>query len=77
MPIILSLRQLEKIYLFRKGPTYKLSLLEIFIATIYGSIISEMIFPLFSKDFTGDIVDVLLYLIGSMLFCALNKKSWE
>lgn len=75
MPIILSLWQLEKIWLFRKGSNYKLSALEIGVATIYISLISEVIFPLFSKDFTGDIVDVIMYFIGSALFYGVNDKT--
>ena len=73
MPIILSLWQLEKIWLFRKGSDYKLSALEIFLATVYISLISEIIFPLLSKDFTGDIVDVIVYFIGSTIFYGVNK----
>jgi len=73
MPIILSLWQFEQIWLFRKGPAYRLSALEIFLATIYISIISEILFPLLSEDFRGDIVDVLVYFIGSIIFYGVNK----
>lgn len=73
MPIILSLWQLERIWLFRKGSDYKLSALEIFVATLYISLISELIFPMLSKDFKGDIIDILVYFIGTCLFYGANK----
>lgn len=75
MPIILSLWQVEKILLFRKGAAYKLSLLEIGVATIYFSLITEILFPLFSEDFKGDRMDVVAYLIGSTVFYVVNKIS--
>jgi uncharacterized BrkB/YihY/UPF0761 family membrane protein len=75
MPIILSLWQVEKIWLYRKGPANKISALEIFVATLYISLISEVIFPLFSKDFKEDSVDVIVYFIGSGLFYGVNNKT--
>jgi hypothetical protein len=75
MPIILSLWQVEKILLFRKGAAYKLSLLEIGVATIYFSLITEILFPLFSEDFKGDRMDVVACLIGSTVFYVVNINS--
>jgi hypothetical protein len=75
MPIILPLWQLERIWFFRKGSAYRLSALEIFLATIYISIISEIIFPLLSEDFRGDVVDVVCFYIGSAVFYAVNRNS--
>mgnify|MGYP001120493164 CR=1 FL=1 len=75
MPVILSLWQFEKIWLFRKGPAFQLSALEIAVATLYVSLVSEVIFPLISKDFYADGVDVLVYIIGSIIFYGVNKYS--
>lgn len=75
MPIILSLWQFEKICLFRKGRSYKLSILEITVATIYISFITEIVFPMFSKEFEGDILDLLVYTLGSGVFFTYNNFS--
>jgi hypothetical protein len=75
MPIILSLWRVEKILLWSKGSSYKLSILEISVATVYLSLVSEVIFPLFSKKFYTDSIDVVLYCIGAALFFWFNKFS--
>jgi len=75
MPIILSLWQFEKIFLLRKNRTNRLSILEITVATIYISFITEIVFPMFSRDFEGDIVDLLAYAMGSVVFIAFNYFS--
>ncbi|MBA2746341.1 MAG: hypothetical protein H0U44_08965 [Flavisolibacter sp.] len=75
MPIVLSLWQTEKHLLFKKPVDYKLSLLEIIIATIYIIIISEIIFPRFSEKFTSDWIDGIFFFMGSALFYIVEKKS--
>ena len=73
MPIILTLWEAEKIFLFKKDSAFRLSMLEIAAATIYISLISEVVFPLFSTAFKGDWIDVIFYVGGSSLFYLYNR----
>ncbi len=75
MPVILSLFQAEKILLFKKAKTFNLSILEIVIATFYIILITEILFPFLSKNFTGDWADVIFYCTGSLLFFFVNKRE--
>lgn len=68
MPIILSLLLVERQYLFKKGKTYRLSGLDVVIATIFIIVISEIVFPLLSEKFTTDWWDVVCFIAGSLLF---------
>ena len=73
MPVILTLLQAERIFLFRKGSAYLLPLFEIVMATLYIILITEIIFPIFSKNFTPDWADIFFYFAGSLLFYMFNK----
>lgn len=75
MPVILTLLQAERIFLFRKGSAYRLTFFEIVMATLYIVLITEIIFPVFSKDFTRDWADTFFYFAGSLLFCIINKTD--
>lgn len=68
MPIILTLLLAERRLLFRKGNGYILTALDVLLATLYVSLISELLFPLFSDRFTTDWLDPVLYGLGSLLF---------
>lgn len=68
MPIILTLLMIERRYLLGRKHTYRLSILEILVATIFIVLVAEIAFPLFSKDFTTDWWDVLFYTLGSTIF---------
>lgn len=68
MPIILTLLMIERRYLLGRKHTYSLSLLEIFIATVFIIVVAEIAFPLLSRDFTTDWWDVLFYALGSTIF---------
>lgn len=75
MPIILSLLTVERRILFRRN-VYRLSILEIIITTVFIVLMAEVVFPLFSKDFTTDWWDVLFYALGSLLFyLTINKRT--
>lgn len=75
MPIILTLLVVERRYLFRKGERYRLTVLEIVVATIFIAFVSEIIFPLFSEKFTGDWLDGVFFGLGSVLFYfTINRK---
>lgn len=74
MPVILTLLLAERIWLFKKGKNYRLPALVIGIATLYIILITEILFPLFSKDFHGDWMDAIFYAGGSVLFnFTINK----
>lgn len=73
MPVILTLLQAERILLFRKGSEYRLPLYEIVMATSYIILITEIIFPIFSKNFTTDWADIFFYFAGSLLFYVFNE----
>ena len=75
MPVILTLYQAEKIWLFKKAKTFRLSLPEIVIATFYIILITEILFPFLSKNFTGDWIDILFYCTGTLLFYLYDKRN--
>jgi hypothetical protein len=68
MPVILTLLLAERRWLFKKGDTYTLPALDIGITMLYVISTTEIVFPLFSKEFTGDWVDVFFYAAGAVLF---------
>ncbi len=68
MPIVLSLLLVERQYLFKRGDAYRLSALQVVVATVFIMLISEVIFPLLSEEFTTDWWDVVFLGLGSLLF---------
>lgn len=68
MPIILSLLLVERQYLFKRGKAYRLSALDVAIATVFIALISEILFPLLSQKFTTDWWDVVFLALGSLIF---------
>lgn len=74
MPIILTLLQVERAWLFRKGVTYRLPVTDILLATLYVSIISEYVFPLFSRHFTFDWVDFICFFTGAGLYILTTRN---
>lgn len=74
MPIILTLLLVERIWFFKKGVTYRLPLADILLATLYVSIISEFVFPIFSKHFTFDWVDFICFFTGAGLYILSTRN---
>lgn len=68
MPIILTLLMIERRYLLGRKHDYSLSFLEILIATLVIMLIAEILFPLWSNDFTTDWWDIVFYALGSLIF---------
>ncbi|WKN40533.1 hypothetical protein [Tunicatimonas pelagia] len=68
MPIILSLLLVERQYLFKRGKAYRLLALDVVVATVFITLVSEILFPLFSDDFTTDWWDVAFLALGSLIF---------
>ena len=82
MPILLGLLLQERQFIITKyfsqkhPTTYRLSILEITIATLFFAIIFEEGFPKWSSHFTKDYWDYLAYFIGAFIFSIfINKKN--
>ena len=76
MPIILSLLVIERSYLLGRKHRYRLSGLEIVVATFVIVMVAELLFPLLSRNFVTDWWDVLFYALGSLFFyLTINKKE--
>ena len=75
MPIILTLLLAERRWLFKKGSNYQIPVIDIVVATLYIIFITEVVFPLLSKNFTADWKDLLFYALGSFVFYnTINTK---
>lgn len=76
MPIILTFLLVERRILFRRGKGYRLSGLDVVMATIYIIIISEIVFPFLSEQFVTDWRDVIFYALGSLVYWfTINRWS--
>ncbi|MGO1815942.1 MAG: hypothetical protein ACTHZ1_03355, partial [Sphingobacterium sp.] len=70
MPIVLHLIVLERRFL-RNRPGYTLPRSHIFGYFLLISIISELIFPIWSEQMTSDIWDVICYAFGALVYTTL------
>lgn len=77
MPIILTLLLFERIYLFKWKNYKRLNLLEIVAATTFIAVVSELLFPLLSDDFTSDWLDVFFFFLGALIFYFTVNKSFS
>jgi hypothetical protein len=75
MPIILHLLLAERRYLFKRGGNYRLPLLEVILATVYVSLISELLFPVLSSRFTFDWLDFVFFFTGAGIYLLIEKSS--
>lgn len=76
MPIILTLLLWERRVLFKKGNNYRLSILEVVVATVFIALVSEVFFPMLSTKFTSDWWDLVFYTIGSIIFLlTINNRQ--
>jgi hypothetical protein len=75
-PILFTLVIVERRILFKRGPGYTLNIMETTMGTVLIALISEVLFPYLSSDFTADLLDVLFYVLGSILFyTTINKRN--
>ena len=72
LPIILHLLNLERKWLVKKRP---LSKNEMWGYCILIVIIGEIIFPLISSNFTYDVLDIIFYCTGTVLYLFSVKAS--
>ncbi len=76
MPIILTLLMIERRYLLGRNQSFRLSALEIIIATIVIILAAEVIFPILSRNFTTDWWDLFFYSAGSVIFwLTINRRG--
>jgi predicted neutral ceramidase superfamily lipid hydrolase len=75
MPVVLTLT----LFLIRKiikTPDYQLSKKQIIFALIYFSVVFEVFLPQYSEKYTADILDVMAYVIGAIIFYKfINLKN--
>jgi hypothetical protein len=74
IPILLTLLVVERRIIFRRGNDYTLSGLEVIMATVLISLVSEFLFPYLSKNFTSDGLDVVFHILGSVVFYTTINK---
>jgi hypothetical protein len=75
MPIILTLLRAERSYLFKKGASYRLTILDIILTTVYIAVLSELLFPILSPRFTFDWLDFVFFFAGAALFLITGPKN--
>lgn len=67
MPVVLSLA-LAFMRIVKQSPNYQLNIVQIIFATIFYSLLFEVIFPHFSPNMTSDWLDILAYFLGAFIF---------
>lgn len=67
IPLLLSYT-LFLIRKIKKLPEFVLSWQMIVFATVYVSVVFEIVLPHYSTKFTGDLVDVVMYVLGGSIF---------
>lgn len=77
MPLLLHALLWERRLLFGFDDQHILSKKYIFLVWIIVSILAEFIFPSWNKGFTKDPIDILLYLIGSLIFMKFFNHPTE
>ena len=74
MPIVLYLATFGIRFLTNRKE-YQLSLFQIFVGFSYFALLFEIILPFYSIKYTRDFWDIVLYLIGSILFIGFQKMT--
>lgn len=75
IPVIASLALCFQRVVVIKSNYYVLSIWHVVFITAYVSIAFEVILPLISKTYTGDWIDVLLYIVGTVFFYKVMNKA--
>lgn len=74
IPIVLQL-SLWGLRFFKKNNQLYLSKSQIWIAFVYVSIVFEGILPYFKTKYTGDPLDALMYLLGTLFYLIIVQKK--
>ena len=78
IPVIASLALCFQRVVVIKSDHYTLSVWHVAFITAYVALVFEVLLPAFSKTYTGDRIDVLLYIIGGIFFYnVMNKPVLE
>lgn len=73
MPLLLF--SIQAVFRFFKNDSeFNLSLPMVVTATIYVSIVFEWYLPERNKLYTADAIDIIMYVIGSSIYCLTKNK---
>jgi hypothetical protein len=72
MPLILHLINIERQWLFKQARLSRKEICGYYILIIF---ISEIVFSHFSAKFTFDIIDMLLYAVGAILYIIVDELA--
>lgn len=73
IPIVLQLT-IWILRLLKSDASIQLSKAQIWVAFVYVSLLFEVILPFLKDRYTADIIDVLMYAIGTMIYLGISKK---
>lgn len=74
MPIVLSIAMQVVQMLHPLGSLYTFSRSHIFIVVFYFSLLFEVVLPLYSINYTADILDIGCYIIGAIVFYRIHVE---
>jgi hypothetical protein len=74
IPVIANLGLWFQRVVLRKDNRYVLTKEQILFIVIYVSLVFELLLPHISKIYTGDWIDVLMYVIGGLFFYKVMNK---
>lgn len=74
IPVIASLALCFQRVVVFKNNFYTLSKWQVMFITVYVSLVFELLLPWLSKTYTGDWVDVLLYIVGGIFFYRVMNR---
>ena len=74
IPVIANLMLCFQRVLIIKSNFYTLSAWHVVFITAYVTLVFEVMLPIFSKTYTGDWIDTLLYVIGGIFFYKVMNK---
>jgi hypothetical protein len=74
IPVIANLGLWFQRVVMVKNNTYVLSAGHVIFIVVYVSFVFEYLLPMFSKTYTGDWIDALLYVIGGLFFYKVMNK---
>jgi hypothetical protein len=78
IPVIASLALCVQRVVVIKSNYYSLSVWHVAFITAYVALVFEVLLPAYSKTYTGDWIDVVLYIIGGIFFYkVMNKPVME
>jgi len=75
IPVIAALTLcFQRVFIFHNNH-YVLAIGHVVFITAYVTLVFEVLLPLFSKRYTGDWADVVLYVLGAVFFYKVMNKA--